>query len=154
MFKDMRRKDRNIDNKQAIKLLESGQFGILSTVGENGYAYGAPLNYVYHDGSIYFHSAVEGSKLDNIKYNNKISFCVVGNTEPLPDKFSYRYESVIVFGRAIEVFDKEKENALLELVQKYSKAFIEEGIKYIEKNSINTKVIKISIEHMTGKARR
>ena len=75
MFKEMRRKERSIDNQQAIELLKKGQYGVLSTVGENGYAYGIPLNYAYHEGNIYFHCAAEGSKLDNIAYNNKVSFC-------------------------------------------------------------------------------
>jgi len=154
MFKEMRRKDKSIDNEHAIKLLENGQYGVLSTVGENGYAYGVPLNYIYHRGNIYFHCATEGSKLDNIVYNNNVSFCVVGDTEPIPDKFSYRYESVIVFGHAVEVYDKEKEEALVALIQKYSDEFMEEGLEYIQKSGNQTIVIKINIEHLTGKARK
>lgn len=154
MFKEMRRKDRSIDNEQAIQLLINGQYGVLSTVGENGYAYGIPLNYAYHEGNLYFHCACEGNKLDNIMYNNKVSFCVVGKTEPIPDKFSYRYESVVVFGRAVEVHDKEKEDALTVLIQKHSGEFLEKGLKYIQKDSSKTKVIKINIEHVTGKARK
>jgi len=154
MFKEMRRKDRSIDNEQAVKLLENGQYGVLSTVGANGYAYGVPLNYAFHKGNIYFHCAVEGNKLDNIMYNNKVSFCVVGNTEPIPDKFSYRYESVIVFGRAEEVYDNEKEDALVALIQKYSSGFMEKGMEYIKNDRNEAKVIKISIDHLTGKARK
>ncbi|HEY5586249.1 MAG TPA: pyridoxamine 5'-phosphate oxidase family protein [Ruminiclostridium sp.] len=154
MFKEMRRKDRNIDNEQSIKLLEQGQYGILSTVGENGYAYGVPLNYVYYEGNIYFHCAVVGSKLDNIVFNDKVSFCVVGKTEPIPDTFSYKYESVIVFGKSIEVYNKEKEDALLAIIQKYSGEFMEKGMEYMKKGNAQTKVLKIIIEHMTGKAGR
>jgi nitroimidazol reductase NimA-like FMN-containing flavoprotein (pyridoxamine 5'-phosphate oxidase superfamily) len=153
MFKEMRRKDRKIDNEQAIKLLENGEYGVFSTVGENGYAYGVPLNYVYHRGNIYFHCAAEGSKLDNITHNNKVSFCVVANTEPVPDKFSYRYESVIVFGQAVEVYDKEKEDILVAFIKKYFGKFNEKEKEYLEKNGIKAKVIKINIEHLTGKKR-
>jgi nitroimidazol reductase NimA-like FMN-containing flavoprotein (pyridoxamine 5'-phosphate oxidase superfamily) len=154
MFNEMRRNDREIDKEQSLKVLEQGQFGILSTRGENGYAYGVPLNYTLHEGSIYFHCATEGSKLDNILSNNKVSFCVVGNTEPIPEKFSYRYESIIVFGRAVEVFENEKEAALIALIQKYSRDFIEKGIEYVKNSISKTKVIKISIEHISGKARK
>ncbi len=153
MFKEMRRKDRSIDPVYAVKLLEDGQYGVLSTVSQSGYAYGVPLNYVYHEGSIYFHSAVEGSKLDNIIFNDRVSFCVVGSTEAMPDKFSYRYESVIVFGRAAEASDSEKEDALVLLVRKYSGRFMEKGIEYVKRDIGKTKVIKIDIEHMTGKSR-
>nr|PZN05076.1 MAG: MFS transporter [Bacillota bacterium] len=153
MFKELRRKDRSMDREQAIKLLESAPYGVLSTAGENGYAYGVPLNYIYHRGNIYFHCAAEGHKLDNIAYNDKVSFCVVGHTEPLPDKLSYRYKSVIVFGKAAEVHGEEKEDALIALVKKYSGEFEEKGLECIRENGINTKVIKINIEHITGKAR-
>jgi len=152
MFKEMRRNDRSIDKEQAIRLMEQGQYGVLSTVGENGYAYGVPLNYIYHEGNIYFHCAEEGSKYDNIIFNNKVSFCVIGNSEAIPDKFSYRYESVIVFGQSIEVYDMEKEAALIAIIQKYSGEFMEKGMEYIKKSGAKTKVLKINIEHISGKA--
>ncbi len=154
MFKEMRRNDRKIGPEESIKLLEEGQYGILSTVGENGYAYGIPLNYVYMDGNIYFHCAKEGAKLENIEFNNKVSFCVVGNTEPIPDKFSYRYVSTVVFGSCSEVLGDEKQAALEAFIKKYSSEFMEKGMAYIKNDAGITKVVKITIEHLTGKARR
>ncbi|MDK2829867.1 MAG: uncharacterized protein PWP67_2693 [Clostridium butyricum] len=120
MFKEMRRKDRQLDIKEVIEILEKCNYGILSTVGENGYAYGVPISYIYKNNSIYFHCATEGQKLDNLKNNNKVSFCVVGQTCILPDKFSTKYESVIIFGRANEVFEDEKNMALLETLNPHS----------------------------------
>lgn len=154
MFKEMRRKDRALENTEAIELLKNCEYGILSTIDKNGYPYGVPLSYVYMDNSIYFHSATEGNKLDNISYNNKVSFCSVGKTSILPDKFSTKYESVIVRGTASEVIDEEKCKALLEILNKYSPDFIEQGKFYIEKAGSVTKVIKITIDHISGKARR
>jgi nitroimidazol reductase NimA-like FMN-containing flavoprotein (pyridoxamine 5'-phosphate oxidase superfamily) len=154
IFKELRRKDREIKSSDAIEILRNSEYGILSTIGENGYAYGVPLSYVYLNNSLYFHSAKEGLKLDNILNNNKVSFCVVGQTCILPDKFSTKYESVIIFGKAEVVFDEEKTSALLELINKYSKDFIEKGKEYVKNSNAETTVIKISIEHITGKARR
>lgn len=154
MFKEMRRKEKQTSLEEAVEILNRCQYGILSTVGENGYAYGVPLNYVYVDNKIYFHSAKSGNKLDNIKYNEKVSFCVVGETELLSDKFDTRYESVIVFGRAEEVDEGEKDYALMEIIKKYSSDFLEKGKKYLEKAGKQTRVIKINIEHMTGKLGR
>ncbi len=153
MFKEMRRKDREVGREDTINLLEKGQYGVLSTVGENGYPYGVPVNYVYAGGGIYFHCAVEGAKVDNILFNNKVSFCVVGDTAPVPEKFSFKYESAIVFGKCAEVFEKEKTDALLALVRKYSAGFMEKGMKYIDNDSSKTKVFKIDIEHISGKVR-
>lgn len=154
MFKEMRRQDRKIDSAEAIRILEAGQYGILSTISSSGYAYGVPISYSYNNDSIYFHCAVEGQKLENIEYNNKVSFCVVGNTAPLPQSFSVNYESVIAFGKAVEVFEGEKQAVLEAIVAKYSAAFTKEGLEYIRNSSSGTRIFKIKIEHMTGKARR
>jgi len=154
MFKQMRRADRALEADQATAVLAKGGYGILSTTGEDGYAYGVPLSYVYIQDAIYFHCAPEGLKLDNIRHNNRVSFCVVGDTLPLAEKFSMRYESVIVAGRASEVEGAEKDRALQALIEKYSGAYMEKGHKYIESDSHKTKVIRISIENITGKARR
>jgi hypothetical protein len=150
----LRRKDRSIENEEAIQLLCTCEYGFLSTVSENGQPYGIPLHYVYKDGSIYFHCAKVGQKIENIENDNRVSFSVVGKTEVLPDKFSAEYESVIVFGSASETEGIERENALLWLLEKYSPEYLEEGKNYIKKKGKATKVIKIAIEHFTGKARR
>ncbi len=152
MFKEMRRSDRQIGEEEALKLLKEAQYGVLSTIGENGYAYGVPLNYAYSDGALYFHCAQEGGKLNNIAFNNKVSFCVLGTSKPVADKFTYKYTSTIVFGKCTEVFDSEKEAALLALIEKYSGEYMEAGRKYIRNDFNVTKVMKISIEHITGKA--
>ncbi len=66
MFKEMRKKDREVLGEDIEKILTNGEYGVLATVGENGYPYTVPLSYVYQDNSIYFHCAKEGHKLDNI----------------------------------------------------------------------------------------
>ena len=154
MFKEMRRQDRKIERAEALRILDAGQYGILSTTGNNGYAYGVPISYTYHNNSIYFHCALEGQKLENITHNNKVSFCVVGNTTPRPQSFSVNYESVIAFGKAVEVFESEKQAALEAIIAKYSATFTKEGLEYIKNASGNTRIFKIEIGHMTGKARR
>lgn len=151
MFKEMRLKDMQMDESKAIDLLDKCEYGILSTVGENGYCYGTPLNYVYSNGAVYFHCAVEGHKLDNIQHNNKVSFCVVGRTEILRKQFDTKYESVVVFGRTEEVKDEVKINVLLDIVDKYSPEFKEAGKKYISAEGNQTKVIKIVIDKISGK---
>ena len=152
MFKEMRRKNREISKEEIIKILEQGEYGTVATVDENGYPYSLPLSYVYYKDCIYFHCAREGKKLSNIDKNNKVSFSVIGDTELMPSKFSTKYESVIVFGKAHKSQDEEKELALLKLIEKYSPNFLEEGKAYIGKAKDMTTVIKIDIEHLTGKS--
>ena len=126
----------------------------MSTVDKDGQPYGLPLSYVYKDAVIYFHCALDGQKLDNIEFNAKVSFCVVGKTKVLPDKFATEYESAVAFGVALEVIGTERYNALFWLLEKYCPDFIAEGKQYIEQKNRATKVLKIEINHISGKARR
>lgn len=142
-----------MNNEDALKLLASGEFGILSTVGEEGQPLGTPLNYVFMDNTVYFHCAKEGHKLNNIINNNKVCFTVVGKTRVLQEKFSTEYESVILIGKAQPVEGEEKVNALKALIYKYSPDFIKEGMVYVEKAAEKTCVVKIEIMDITGKHR-
>lgn len=74
--------------------------------------------------------------------------------ELLPDKFDTNYRSVILFGKAAEVNNQEKDEVLLEFIKKYSKEFIEKGKNCLEKAKGATRVFKINIEHITGKAQK
>lgn len=149
----MRRSDRQIAEQEAHNSLKRGEFGVLSTTGPDDQPYGVPVNYCIVEGCIYFHCAMEGHKIDNFTYNPKVSFCVVGKTCILPSKFSTKYESVIVFGFLSEAFEDEKQKALKGLIKKYSSEYIEEGLKYIDLQKEKTRVFKITIETITGKAR-
>ncbi len=150
----MRRKDRLITSEETFSILKNGEYGVLSTVSSYNKPYGAPLNYCVIDESIYFHCALDGRKVDNINNNPMVSFCVVGNTELLPDEFATRYESCIVQGMASETHGEEKQLALEGILHKYSENFFSEGLKYIEKLKDKARVFKISIESISGKARK
>lgn len=152
MFKKMTRRDRQIEPLEAFEILKNNDYGVLSTICENGYAYGVPLNYIYLNDSIYFHGAPGGLKLDNIKANNKVSFCVVGDTMLLSNNFHTNYESVIVFGKATEVFDDEKREMISAFINKFSKGKVDKWKEYMEMMIDKTNVIKISIENINAKS--
>jgi uncharacterized protein len=154
MFKEMRREDRKLSNAETDEILEKGIYGVLSTIGTNGYAYGVPLSYVYIDNGIYLHCALEGQKLSNIRDDHRVSFCVVGEANPLADQFSMKYKSAIVFGKAREIDGEKKLKTLIALVEKYSSEYVEKGKEYAINSIDKTVVIKIEIENLTGKARR
>ena len=153
-MKEIRRKDREIDLTDAKDLLKTCEYGVMSTADSVNQPYGIPINYVYQNGSIYFHCAKSGHKLDNIKDNPKVSFCVVGKTKLLPSEFATEYESAVAFGIASEVQGSERTDALIAILEKYSPEFINEGKRYLEQKDKATTVVKIDINHITGKARR
>ena len=149
----MRRQDKALSDVDIIKILNQGEYGVLATVDSDGQPYGVPLNYVYIDGDIYFHCALEGHKLDNIACNDKVSFSVVGRTEVLPAEFSTGYESVIAFGTAAVISGDERYRGLMALAEKYSPDYLSEASAYIEKLDKQTAVVRFSVDRMTGKAR-
>lgn len=153
----MRRQDRGMDQKETEEVLQKGKYGILSMNGANDYAYGVPMSYVYTGNSIYLHCALEGKKLTHIRNNNKVSFCVVGDADPLPNDFSMKYKSVIAFGKVSEVDDvREKQEALVAMIEKYAsnQDYIERGRIYAANSLHITVVLRIDIDYLTGKARR
>lgn len=154
MNKALRKQDRKLSDEESLEILRKGEYGVLSMCTNDHWGYGIPLNYTFVDKDIYCHCAMEGAKLDYLRNNNKVSFCVVGNTQLLPEKFSTLYESIIVFGATSEINGEEKRKALIQLIEKYSSDYIQEGMNYIDKAFEKTNVIKLSIESFCGKGRK
>ena len=149
----MRRQDKVISLKEALRILHEGEYGVLSTVGADGQPYGVPLNYVLlGDNRIFFHCAPIGHKLTNIRNNQKVSFCVVGRTKLLPAEFNTQFESVLVFGKASLAQGSERLEALQALIEKYSPEFQAEGKAYIEAMHHSTEIINIEITSISGKS--
>ena len=153
MFHEPRRKNRILPEEHIDEILEKGLYGVLATTGAEGYPYATPLSYVYHSGRIYFHCATKGLMLDNIAQCPKVSFTVVTDVDTLPEKFSTRYRSVVLFGRARLVEGIEKDTVLMKIILKYSPGFIEQGQAYIAGKKEITTIIGIDIEHKTAKGR-
>jgi nitroimidazol reductase NimA-like FMN-containing flavoprotein (pyridoxamine 5'-phosphate oxidase superfamily) len=132
-------------------MLGSCQFGVLSTVGDDGYPYGVPVSFVYSGGMIYFHSAKEGQKLDNIRHDERVSFCVVGFAQVQPKDFTASFESAIAFGRARAVEGEEKRRALLAIAVKYTDRSAQEIEDFIDDEGEKATVMRIELESVTAK---
>lgn len=147
----MRRADREAPFSAAEKILYGGEYGVLSTVGEDGAPYGVPLNYAYDGEKIYFHCAKNaGHKQENLRFCSRVSFCVVRGNEVNSRRFTEKYECAVVFGTA-EKAERNKLYALELLVKKYSPDYYEKGLDLIKKSAQNTDVYEISIEKISGK---
>ena len=95
MFRPMRRARQQLSQEQAREIMERGRTGVLALLGDQGYPYALPINYVWHEGRIYFHCAREGHKLDAIAACPKVSLCVVDRDQVQPEKFTTLYLSLI-----------------------------------------------------------
>jgi len=152
MFREMRRKKQLLDHAVAEEILTNGKTGILAVTGDDDYPYTVPLNYTYDNGMIYFHCAKAGHKLDSIRKNSKVSFCVIDNDQIVPEKFTTFFRSVVAFGKASEVeSDSEKLRIMRLLNKKYAPGLDEAGEKAIENEWKILCVVQIDVEHLTGK---
>ncbi len=153
----MRVARKEILDKAAVEaILSACQVGRLGTIGPAGRPMVKPLNFVYYEGTIYFHSAREGEKIDDIGRDNRVCFEVdlpvsyVKGTMEDPCKADYLYQSVICSGKAFIVEEQgEKRKALTALMEKYQPGG---GYgQFLEAKIAITAVVRIDIETMTGK---
>lgn len=153
MFREMRRKNQQLGASEIDGILTRATSGVLALTGDGGYPYALPISYVYHNESLFFHSAKSGHKLDAVKGNPKASFCVIAEDNVIPEKYTTYYKSVIAFGRvSVLENEAEKRNALLLLAEKYNpNGNRKDMLSEIEKSFGHTAVLEFKIEHITGK---
>ncbi len=135
-------------------VLLGGQIGYLALARDNQ-PYLVPLNFLYEMGSIYFHCAPEGRKIEYIRANPRACF-QTGEAGGLirgdnPCSHNYSFRSVIVEGAVEEVNDPaEKETMLRLITAKYASAQMAAG--EISANRIAaTGVYRIAPMYVSGK---
>ena len=151
-FRPMRRHRQQLSREESERILVRCTSGVLALTGDGGYPYAVPLSYVYADGAIIFHSAVEGHKIDAIKRDSRCSFCVIEQDEIRPAEFTTYFRSVIAFGR-IRILENadEKVHALRLLGHRYSPGD-EPGLQHeIDKSLDRVLLLRLDIEHLSGK---
>ena len=194
MFREMRRKAQQISTEECMEILLNAKTGVLGLLGEDGYPYTVPVNFVYtppgtgngpvsdSDGSadkgngsesgekkngpapagdrnsllgtIGFHCAKTGHKIDAIRADNRVSFTVIDRDEVMPKERTTKYRSVIAFGRAEFVEgDENLRRAANAHGAKYSSGYEDLYMAETE-DTIRRKTlccVEITIDHMTGK---
>lgn len=154
--KRMRRRDREIEDQSELESIIGAATVCRLAMSENNRPYIVPLCFGYKDGTLYFHSAGEGKKLDVLRANNYVCFEMDIDHELvrayLPCESEIKYRSVIGFGQASFVNGaEEKRMALNTITRHYSEGNAEETYNYPEQKLANTTIIKVKIESLTGK---
>ena len=143
-----------LEDREIKQLLQSVPVGHLALCSDN-LPYLIPLNYLYSEGKIYFHSRVSGRKVDYIAANQKACF-QVGIYDGIimsdsPCNLGYTYKSVIIEGKIQEVIEpKEKEKALVKLTYKYAGSGFSHG-KMAPASIEGVKVFCLAPESISGK---
>ena len=154
MFRPMRRHAQALERTECLQILAEEPRGVLSVLGDDGYPYSVPLNFVLDGDAILFHCAVEGHKLDAIDACDKASFCVMDKGKKNPGEWWWCFRSVIAFGRVRRVEnDDEVVKALYRLAEKYfPESYDTQGD--IDRNLRRVVILRLEIEHLSGKAVR
>ena len=153
MFRPMRRFKQQISEEECIRILSSEKRGVLSMMGEDGYPYGIPLNHWYNpeDGKLYFHGAKTGHKLDALRKDNRVSYCVWDAGYRKDGEWALNINSVIVFGRIEMLQDHEK---ALDICRRLRCGFTDDTT-YIDNEiarfGAGVCVFVLTPEHITGK---
>ena len=155
MFREMRRINQLMSDELNNAVLERNTNGILACFGEDGYPYGVPVNFAMSEGKIVFHSAKTGHKVDAIKENSKVSFTVVDEDTIISEEYTSYFRSVIAFGEARVLEEKERLAAMWAIIEKFSGAEeYEEKERVIVDDGPDALIVGVDIIHMTGKEAR
>ena len=151
-FREMRRKRQQLSEEESISILQKSTAGILALLGDNDYPYAVPISYVYHEGKLFFHSALTGHKVDAIRKCEKASFCIIERDDVQPEKYTTFFRSVIAFGRIHIIEDEQEKLATARMLGNRYNPNQEEALqKELEQGLSRMLMIRFDIEHLTGK---
>ena len=154
-MRKMRRKDRELSKEAALEVIDRSAYSVMATVNSDGTPYCIPISPVRDGEWLYFHSALEGQKLDNIRRYDRVCVSCVGEQKAIPGKFALKFESAVIEGSAQEIVDREEKLRALRLIsERYAPDNMAAFDKAIESDYDLTSVWKIHMDEISGKARR
>lgn len=155
----MRRSDREITDIKKLILIMKACDVCRVAFHDNEYPYIVPMNFGLDTRNdkiiLYFHGAKEGRKLTLMEHDPHVCFEMDIAHEFIYDKdlscnSSMKYISIIGNGMLSEVEENEKEYAMDQIMKQYhtdTKFHYDEGVL------MNTKVLKLEVQSICGKAR-
>jgi nitroimidazol reductase NimA-like FMN-containing flavoprotein (pyridoxamine 5'-phosphate oxidase superfamily) len=148
----MRRKEKEIRDVALVEsIIKQSQVCRLAMVdGDTPYV--IPMSFGYDGVNLYFHSALEGRKIEILQKNSRVCFEFDHITKVVKNKdaceWGMAFKSVVGEGNASFVEDiTQKAHGLGVIMAQYSKRVFEFPKESMEK----TAVIKVAITRMTGK---
>lgn len=139
----------------AWEVVDKCEYAFLAMTAEDGGPYGLPVTIVREGRAVYFHSAMEGRKVACLRRNPRVCLTCVGDTRVPEGKFTTLFESAVAFGTAAEVTDgAEKVRALRMLCRRHTPGNMAAFDRAIAASLERTGIWRITVEEITGKAKR
>lgn len=129
---------------QNIELLKQLNYGTLTI--SSVIPYSIPINYIYHNGALYFHSGLTGYKITGI--NQIASFNVIHDLGLNPEFTTHNYQSVTIYGKLVSANENRDEIMKL-LFKKYAPNSNKINEDYSHTDFCN--ILKLEIYTMIGK---
>jgi len=149
----MRRKDKKITDIQLIEeIFKKSQVCRLGLTDKPA-PYVIPFNYGYRNRNIYIHTARQGKSIELLRKNPQVCFEIEQSSEIVKGdsscQWTTRYRSLIGYGKTEFINDfQEKQQALDLIMAHYGRT---EGNTYEDKHVEAIMILKIVVEHVSGK---
>ncbi|MCD4708233.1 MAG: pyridoxamine 5'-phosphate oxidase family protein [Candidatus Sabulitectum sp.] len=147
----MRLKEREIISRDKIDkfIMECSvvRLGMIS----RGEPYVVPLNFVYSNGTVYFHCALEGRKAEAMRAEPGVCLEFDEMYGVSTEKKTTYYKSVIAWGTAVFVSDIDMVKRVLEMI---CVEYLGSSSVITEEMAKRTGIIAIRIDSVTGKERK
>jgi len=127
------------DQTKIDSFLSKTRIGILG-LSDTPYPYAVPVNFIWHNGAIYFHGMGSGKKVKLLEKESGVCFTVFQEygtaVDPMPCHADTAYTSVMIFGDVRKITDSQEGAEILNiLVNKYMP-------DYYGEKPLNAKLIK------------
>ena len=139
MFVPMRRSKQQLPADECAAILRGATAGVLGTAGTDGYPYAVPVSFAYVP------SSEDDAAPDAVRGR------IFLQSEPVPEKLTDRFCSVIAFGTARRAEGDEKTEGLWALGTKYAPGLDTVISDEMATTAHRTEVIAIDLESVTGK---
>ena len=149
----MKRTDREINGRSEIDRIIAGCEVCHLAFAVDNEPYVVPLSFGYDGAYLYIHTAKEGKKIDCIGANPRVCFSMERNVQLViddssPCQWTFKYESVIGYGRIEELTEEgEKNDGLSQIAKHYSGR----GWKFERHELESARIWRISVESVSGK---
>jgi len=148
----MRRKDREITDQEQLRSIIRNTETCYMGMCSDGQPYVVPMNFGYEGEYIYFHSALQGRKIDILKENPRVTLVFTSEAElQLTGElqtWTTRYKSVMAEGIAKLITDEsEKQKGINIILSRYTEEITEFSSSVLGR----VMIIKVKITNLTGK---
>lgn len=115
------------EKSEIKKIIDKCDVCYLAMSDEENKPYVLPFNFGYKNGTIYFHSAPEGKKIEILRKNPQVSVAfstdhkLFHRNEEVACSYGMQFRSVVAFGKIVFIDDfDEKEEVLNIIMRKYT----------------------------------